>query len=345
MKRDYLAQCPLVLRSFLGYLENTLGKSPKTVEEYFLDIRTFLRYLKYSRKLAPSDQPIESIEIDDVTIDLLRTVTLSDAYEFFHYVRVDRNNQSAARARKVCSLKAFFKFLSTKSKSSERLESDPLAELDAPKIKRSLPKYLTLEQSIELLNSVEGPFQQRDYCILTLFLNCGLRLSELVGLDLGDIRSDHTMRVTGKGNKERTVYLNEACLTAIENYLKVRPHEGVKDRYALFLSKQKQRISPKTVQWMVKHYLEKIGLDGQGYSVHKLRHTAATLMYQHGDVNIRVLQELLGHENLSTTEIYTHVSDKQLQQGIEANPLANVKMRKSPAIPDNQTKKEPDQEN
>ena len=197
-----------------------------------------------------------------------------------------------------------------------------------PKLEKSLPKYLTLEQSIELLNAVEGKYKERDYAILTIFLNCGLRLSELVGLNVTDIRNDNTMRVIGKGSKERVVYLNDACISAIKAYLAVRPTDNVKDKKALFLSSRLQRISPKTVQAMVYKYLEKIGLDSQGYSCHKLRHTAATLMYQHGNVDIRVLKDVLGHENLGTTQIYTHISDKQLEKAANSSPLAKIKPKK-----------------
>ena len=194
-----------------------------------------------------------------------------------------------------------------------------------PKKKSSLPKFLTLEQSIELLKNVDGPYKERDYCILTFFLNCGMRLSELVGININDIRSNNTLKVTGKGNKERIVYLNKACINALEKYLKVRPNSGLIDRNALFISKRKKRISPKTVQFIVYKYLSNIGLDGQGYSVHKLRHTAATLMYQYGNVDIRILKDILGHANLGTTEIYTHLSSKQIENAVSSNPLSNMK--------------------
>jgi site-specific recombinase XerD len=205
------------------------------------------------------------------------------------------------------------------------LEKNPIEELETPKQKKSLPKYLTLEQSKELLKQPEGKFKERDFCILTLFLNCGIRLSELCGINTGDIRSDHTMKVTGKGNKERIVYLNDACLDALEAYMKVRPRTGLKDRNALFISHQKNRISHQMVQHIVKQYLAEIGLDT--YSTHKLRHTAATLMYQYGHVDVRVLQEILGHENLGTTQIYTHLSNRQMREAAEANPLADVKAK------------------
>lgn len=328
--RNIYEQAPTPIRNFLGYLETTRNKSPSTVEEYFMDLRTFFRFIKLQRGLVPENADFETILIDDVDMDLIRSVTLTDTYEFFRYARVERHNQAAARARKVSSLKSFFQYLTVKAPESMRLKENPIKELDVPHQRKSLPKYLTLEQSLELLNCVDGPHKERDYCILTLLLNCGLRLSELVGLNGRDIRTDHTMRVVGKGNKERTVYLNQACLDALDRYLAVRAQEAkvIVDREALFLSSRGKRISPKTVQAMVYADLKKIGLDGQGYSVHKLRHTAATLMYQHGNVDIRALKEILGHENLATTEIYTHIVDEQLQKAVEANPLAHVKPRK-----------------
>lgn len=324
MKPEILAQCPLILREFLGYTETIKGKSPKTVEEYFLDLRTFFRFMKKKWNLVEPSIDFEEISIEDIDLELVSKVTLSDVYEYMNYVAAERDNHAATRARKASSLRAFFKYLTNKT---GQLKENPVLELDTPKLKKSLPKYLTLEQSLELLNSVEGPYKERDYCILTLFLNCGMRLSELVGLNLSDVHRDRTLRICGKGNKERIVYLNDACLAAIQDYLKVRPVDHVKDRNALFLSKRLQRISPKTVQYLVKKHLEDIGLEGQGYSVHKLRHTAATLMYQHGGVDIRVLKDILGHENLGTTEIYTHLSNQQMEQAADSNPLSHVKQK------------------
>jgi len=220
----------------------------------------------------------------------------------------------------------FFKYLSAYVKI---IETNPAELLEAPKIKQSLPKHLTLEDSLELLNAVNGPNKERDYCMLTLFLNCGLRLSELCGLNITDIRHDGTMRILGKGNKERIVYLNSACISAIEDYIRVRPNDRIvdTDKNALFISRNHRRISNKTVQLTVQKYLQLAGLSGQGFSTHKLRHTAATLMYQHGNVDIRVLKDILGHSNLGTTQIYTHISDNQIKNAIESNPLANTKMK------------------
>lgn len=321
MAADFRNEASQILKEYLFYQETVRSRSSKTVNEYFIDLRTFFRYLKIHRGLVPSDVEFDKIKIDDVDLNLLKTVSLNDAYEYMNYLVRDRNNKVAARARKCSSLKGYFKFLSSNRKY---LDKNPLEDLEMPKKPKKLPKYLTLEQSMELLNSVEGDYKERDYAILTLFLNCGLRVSEMAGLNYTDIRTDNTIRVVGKGNKERVIYLNKACVNALNDYMKVRPVDGVKDKKALFISRNHNRMSVKTIQAMVYKYLAKIGLDAQGYSCHKLRHTAATLMYQYGDVDVRVLKEVLGHENLGTTEIYTHLSSTQLKSAADNNPLANV---------------------
>lgn len=324
MAVSFRDEAPQIIKEYLFYMQTIKNKSQKTVDEYYIDLRTFFRYIKLSRGLVSKDSEFNKIKIDDVTIDLIRTITLNDAYEYMDYLLRERNNQSAARARKCSSLKGYFNFLFSKK---HYLEKNPIAELEMPTKKKSLPKYLTLEQSIELLNAVEGPYKERDYAIITLFLNCGLRVSEMAGLNYMDIRNDNTMRVVGKGNKERVIYLNSACISAVKDYMKVRPVDGVKDKNALFISRNNRRMSVKTIQAMVYKYLEKIGLNAQGYSCHKLRHTAATLMYQHGGVDVRVLKEVLGHENLGTTEIYTHLSSDQLKKASDSNPLSKVKKK------------------
>ncbi|MBQ8000503.1 MAG: tyrosine recombinase XerC [Ruminococcus sp.] len=322
LAKNFKDEASPIIREYLIYLQTIKGKSPKTIEEYFLDLRTFFRFLKTVRGLVPKDTPFDEIPISDVTLDLIKTVTLSDGYEFMAFLIDDRQNNSSTRLRKTSALRGFFNYLCVKK---HYIDDDPLKELETPKQKKSLPKYLTLEQSIQLLEAIDGPHKERDYCIITIFLNCGLRLSELVGLNVSDIRPDRTARVLGKGNKERIIYLNDACISAITAYLKVRPADGLKDRNALFISDQKRRLSAISVQKLVYKYLEKIGLDSQGYSCHKLRHTAATLMYQHGNVDIRVLKEILGHENLGTTEIYTHLNSEQMETAANSNPLANFK--------------------
>lgn len=327
MKHEILQNCPVVIRDFLTYNETIRGKSSRSVEGHYLDLLTFFRYLLTIRGMVDKDTEFEKIDISVVDIELIKTVTLSDLYSFLVYCKNERNNNTATRARKTSTLRNFFKFLSSQT---HQIENNPALMLESPKVKQSLPKHLTLEDSLELLNSVDGPNKERDYCILVLFLNCGLRLAELCGLNLSSISSDNTLTVLGKGNKERIVYLNNACVNAINAYLTVRPHDNIPitDKNALFISRNHRRISPKTVQHLVKTYLEKSGLGGQGYSTHKLRHTAATLMYQHGDVDIRVLKDILGHSNLGTTQIYTHVSDKQIKHAVDKNPLANVTNKK-----------------
>lgn len=326
MAINFMLEAPPLIKDYLVYLQTVKGKSLKTVDEYYTDLRTFFRFIKQNKNCAPSSLAFEEIKIDDVDLPLIQSVTLTDVYEFMNYAMRERSNNNATRARKSSSIKGFFNYLTVKK---HLLDADPVKELEVPKKKKSMPKYLTLEQSIELLNAVDGKYKERDYAILTLFLNCGLRLSELVGLNFSDIRTDNTMRVLGKGNKERMIYLNDACIQAINAYKKVRPVDGIKDKNALFISRNNNRISPKTVQAMVYRYLEKIGLDSQGYSCHKLRHTAATLMYQQGGVDIRVLKEILGHENLGTTEIYTHLSSQQMEDAANRNPLAHVKRKKN----------------
>lgn len=324
MKQEILNEAPEILKKFLGYLQTVKGKSPKTVEEYYIDLRTFFRYLKIHFGIAPKDAVFEEIKIDDINIDILRQVGLTDVFEYMNYLASVRGNHEAARARKASSLRHFFKYLINKT---GELESNNIEELETPKLAKRLPKFLTLEQSKKLLETADkegGKHKERDYCILTLFLNCGLRLSELTGININDFREDGTLRIIGKGNKERIVYLNSACESAVENYRKVRPNDGLKDRKAFFISRQNNRISVKTVQALVKKYLELSGFAGMGYSTHKLRHTAATLMYQHGGVDIRILKEILGHENLGTTEIYTHISNTQVKNAIDANPLADI---------------------
>lgn len=322
LKQDILNESPMVLKKFLGYLQTVKGKSPKTVEEYFFDLRTFFRYLKSANRLVSPEVPFEEIKIDDVNIDLLKEVNLTDVFEYMNYVATERNNHEAARARKVSSLRHFFKYLTNKT---QELSFNPVQELETPKLPKKLPKFLSLEQSKALLEAAQthgGNYKERDYCILTLFLNCGLRLSELAGINLNDYTPEGVLKITGKGNKERVVYLNTSCKNSLESYRKVRPNDGLKDKSALFISRQKNRISVKTIQLLVNKYLKLAGLGNMGYSVHKLRHTAATLMYQHGHVDIRILKEILGHENLGTTEIYTHIANSQMKDALDSNPLS-----------------------
>jgi site-specific recombinase XerD len=257
------------------------------------------------------------MDLSPIDINFIKKITLNDSYQFLIYCRNVRKNNENTRARRVIAIRRFFIYLTD---NLGVLEYNPMKNLDIPKTKKSLPKYLTLEEAERLLSVVDGPYKERDYAIITLFLNCGMRLAELVSIDYNDIKADGSLVITGKGNKERIVYLNNACLNALNEYRKVRPNEGVKDR-ALFLSSRNQRISPKTVQHIVYTNLDKAGLGDRGLSVHKLRHTAATLMYQHGNVDLLLLKEILGHENLGTTEIYTHTTTEAAREAVNSNPL------------------------
>jgi len=312
---------PDVLRDYLNYMQTIKGKSINTLLVYFYDLRIFLRFIKVHRNLVNKNDDFDKIEINDVDIKLIRTITLSDLYSYMSFVTNSRTNYSIARARKVASLKSFFNYLSNKAKL---IDVNPTSELESPKIKKRLPKYLNIDESKQLLSSIGGKHSERDYAIVTLFLNCGLRLSELVGINLNDI-SNGGLTVIGKGDKERSIPLNNACIEAIKNYMTVRPANEIKDRNALFLSERKSRISKETVQKTVKKYIKLAGLDPKRYSTHKLRHTAATLMYKYGKVDIRALQEILGHESIATTEIYTHLDSQQLKNAVESNPLADVR--------------------
>ncbi len=324
---DYRDGSPEHLRRFLTYTETIQGRSKKTTQEYFFDLRVFLRFMKLRRGAVPADAEFDSIDIGDIDIEFLRGIKLLDIYEFMAFLSRDREKPGkaepgigpAARARKVASIRAFFDFLCSKAML---LDENPAARLDTPALKRGLPRYLSIDESVQLLESVDGSNAERDYLIITLFLNCGLRVSELVSINLSDIRGD-TLKVTGKGDKERIVYLNGACLAALDEYLPVRSGLAPESEPALFISRLRKRISPVTVKWLIKKRLDAAGLDTEKYSAHKLRHTAATLMYQNW-VDVLTLKEILGHEQLNTTQIYTHVSNAAISEAMEKNPLANI---------------------
>ena len=316
---------PDYLNSFLDYTITILNKSPNTVKEYNYDLAMFLKFIKMHFKLT-TEKDIHSIDIKDLSLDTIKKIKLDDIHAFLSYLTINNHSKAATRARKSSSIRVFFNYLSQKA---NLIDNNPAQNLESPKLDRRMPKYLSLEDSKKLLNVVssEKNNKERDYAIITLFLNCGMRLSELIGINITDIDfSECKMTVIGKGNKERTIYLNNACMKAINLYLEVRPKEGIKPDSvkALFLSSRRERISTRTVQYIVERELREAGLDTKKYSVHKLRHTAATLMYQYGNVDIRALQELLGHESISTTEIYTHVANEQVRNAVEDNPLANI---------------------
>ncbi|MCL2368218.1 MAG: tyrosine recombinase XerC [Oscillospiraceae bacterium] len=332
---DYRSEASPILLDFLNYHEHIRSHSQKTIDEYFLDLRTFFRFIKIHRGLVPDAAAFDEISILDVDLSLVQGISVTDVYAFLNYLSRDRAKHqrsahsalglsASSRARKVATIRSFYKYLTTKVKL---LEQNPMLDLDAPKSRRSLPKFLNLDECMQLLDAVDGKYAERDFCILTLFLNCGLRISELIGLNLTDYRGEY-IRVIGKGDKERIIYLNEACVEAVENYLAVRelitPKD--KDRSAMFLSRQGNRISRGTVHQLVKKYLLLAGLDSTQYSSHKLRHTAATLLLQNG-VDVRTLQEVLGHDHLNTTQIYTHIDNNELRLAASASPLSKVKRR------------------
>jgi site-specific recombinase XerD len=333
MDKNFRQECFPILLDFLMYHESTKNHSPKTVQEYFLDLRMFFRFLKVHKGLAPEEE-INTLSIVDINEAFLNTITLSDAFAFLSYLSQERININGkqkdavgigptARARKVASIRSFFRYGKEKA---HVLTSNPMTELESPKLRKKLPVYLTEDESVELLDNIEGKNEIRDYAIITLFLNCGLRISELAGLNLPDIQGE-TIRVLGKGNKERILYLNQACVDSLVEYLKVRPPVDNKKVPALFLSNRLQRISVQTIHVNIKKHLAASGLNPTRYSAHKLRHTAATLMLSNG-VDIRTLQELLGHDSLNTTQIYTHIDNDQLRDAAKANPLSHKKAKR-----------------
>ncbi|MEG2874781.1 MAG: tyrosine recombinase XerC [Hydrogenoanaerobacterium sp.] len=338
MNNNILEDCPQIIRDFLFYMETIKGRSVRTVEAYYIDLRTFLRFMKLYKNIVPKNANISEIKISDVNIDFIKSISLSDIYEFLNYTISERENNAKTRSRKISSLRSFYKYLTTKA---NLLTENPVLNLEVPATKKALPKYLSLEESLALLTNIDGKDKARDYCIITLFLNCGLRLSELVGINISDIKDDNTLKVTGKGNKERILYLNDACLAAIDTYKKLRPAvQEAKSKNAFFISRQGKRICGRRVEQIVDMWLKAAGLNDKGYSAHKLRHTAATLMYQHGGVDIRLLQDMLGHANLGTTEIYTHISSTQLENAAKKNPLSGVKQRNIRKIDSDDEKKD-----
>lgn len=315
---------PFEVNNFLNYLGTIRGKSKNTIYNYKIDLILFFRFLKLYKGLANKNEDFDNIKINDIDNKFIEVISLSDLYAFLSFTENYRNNSAYARARKVATLRSFFKYLTGKAKI---IKENPTLELESPKINKRNPVYLTLDESKKLLNSIDGPFYERDYCIITLFLNCGMRLSELVSIDISKIKGD-TLTIIGKGNKERTVYLNEMCIRAINAYLVERNKSAAKiheeDSDALFISRKLTRINKRTIELMVKKYVTKAGLSYDKFTPHKLRHTAATLMYKYGNVDIRSLQQILGHESVSTTQIYTHVDDEKLREAVKSNPLNSL---------------------
>lgn len=315
-------ECPQFLYDYIFYLKVIKGRGERTVEAYYNDLKMFLKYMLYkdsiSEKIDMSEIPIREFSVDSI-----KKITLNDIIEFLYYTANERDNNAATRARKASAIKGFFKYLNA---NTSIIDKNPAKDLEMPSLKKSLPKYLSLEESMELLKA-SSQDSLRDYCIITLFLNCGMRLSELVGINLIDINeTDRTLRLLGKGNKERIIYLNDACIDAIQKYKNSRQNPDNEPK-ALFLSKFNKRISKRRVQQIVEENLKAADLDDRGLSTHKLRHTAATLMYQHGDVDTLVLKEILGHKSIATTEIYTHISNESMKNAADSSPLSKVKMK------------------
>ena len=324
------SDCPQVLRDFLTYHETIKGQSPKTISEYYLDLRMFLRFVKLMRNDMPIHTRLDDLPINDIDVQFVREITTSEIFDFLSYLANDRNPSpgspdpdygisATSRARKLSAIKSFYKYLTVRTK---QLIENPVADLEYPKLRKSLPKYLTIEQSAALLQAVSGTHEKRDYAILMIFLNCGIRRSELVGLNLTDVYEDR-LRVIGKGNKERFVYFGSACRKAIDAYLIERHKKFLTDNRALFGSRDNNRISVTAVHRLVKKALLQAGLDSTQFSAHKLRHTAATMMLS-GGVDVKTVQEVLGHENLNTTQIYTHIENTELKIAAEANPLSKL---------------------
>ena len=326
---ERLQDCPQVLREFLSYHETIKGQSKKTVSEYYLDLRMFLRFVRLMREELPYNTPLEDIPIKDIDLEFVRSITSTEVFDFLSYLANDRETDaspehgigSAARARKLSAIKSFYQYLTS---STKQITENPVKDIEFPRIRKSLPKYLTLEESKALLAAVNGPNQARDFAILMIFINCGIRRSELVGLNLTDVYEDR-LRVVGKGNKERIVYMGTSCRKAIDRYLVERNKIVLSDNRALFGSRDKNRISVTAVHRLVKKHLLEAGIDPTQFSAHKLRHTAATLMLSNG-VDLKTLQEVLGHENLNTTQIYTHIESTELKIAAEANPLSKFKV-------------------
>lgn len=326
--------CPRVLRDFLTYHDTIKGQSQRTISEYYLDLRMFLRFIKLMRNEMSIDTRLDEIPIKDVDLEFVGSVTTSEVFDFLSYLANERTPnpdapypehgiEAAARARKLSAIKSFYKYLTVRTK---QLTENPVKDLEYPKLRKSLPRYLTLDESTRLLEAVQGPNAVRDFAILMIFLNCGIRRSELVGLNITDVYDDR-IRVVGKGNKERIVYMGTPCKKAINEYLLERNKIVLSDNKALFGSRDKNRISVTAVHRLVKKHMLAAGLDASQFSAHKLRHTAATLMLS-GGVDVKTVQEVLGHENLNTTQIYTHIENTELKLASSANPISRLKIDK-----------------
>lgn len=304
---------------YLHYLDFVKLSSPRTINGYYLDLRGFFRFMMVQWNRVGADTQPEKIDLTQITSKDIAGITKRDIFSYLDYVR-SANNGPKARARKLSALKGFFHYMVAQV---NKIPSNPTDNVNLGTPKKALPKYLTKDESLALLKNIRSEFYERDFCMITLFLNCGMRLAELISINLSDFRDD-TIRITGKGGKERIVYLNESCKQALSHYIQARralPH--LVDTDALFVSKRTgKRLTARRVEQIVENCLKNAGLSGKGFSPHKLRHTAATLMYQ-GGVDMLALKEILGHENVSTTQIYTHINQQQLRDAVQASPLAD----------------------
>ncbi|MCL2109746.1 MAG: tyrosine-type recombinase/integrase [Oscillospiraceae bacterium] len=334
--KTYKNDAPPYLLEFLNYTATVKGRSENTIISYYYDLKKYLRFLRMRTGGASLD--FEEIKISDISAEIVKNTGLNDVLEFLHFISSERENSAKSRARCATALRQFYNYL---THYKMWFSANPLERLEMPSLKKPLPKYLSLEQAKLLLlmaSETAKITDVRDFCILTLFLNCGLRLSELVGLNLHDYRRERdfdtdevtrALRVTGKGSKERVIYLNNASAAALDRYLEHRAEilaaskNASTGEKAIFISRLGRRITNRRVEQIVNATMQKADLDGLGFSPHKLRHTAATLMFQNG-VDVRVLKEVLGHENLGTTQIYTHVANKQIKEAMEKNPLSEL---------------------
>ena len=315
---------------YVRYLEVIAGKSANTAFSYYCDLRTFSRFMKRRKGLVEADLEMKEINPKGLDTAFWASVTKEDIYEYLYFLNRECGNKKSSTARRLASLHGFYDYLVNQV---NRISQDPTAAIKPPKQDKVLPKYLTAEQSKDLLETIQyqGDFPERDYCMVVLFLNCGMRLSELVGMDLEDIDLEQRqIRLFGKGHKERMVYLNDACIEALQLYLQKRNTlEGLnpKEKAVFVTRRRKDRISNRRVEQLVTGAMKAAGL--KGFSTHKLRHTAATLMYQTGNVDILTLKQLLGHSNVGTTQIYTHLQEFQVRAAIEQNPLGVVSKKKN----------------
>jgi len=301
-----------LLEQYLSYLTVVKGRSMLTADEYRIDNLMLFEFIKKNRGISENIR-----DYSDVDINFIRSISVADMYAFITYCGQQRNVTTATRARKIVSIRQFWKYLKTKA---HLLENNVAEELETPKLPKRMPKYLSLEESIRLL--IEAEKNPRDYCIITIFLNCALRLSELTQLNVNQVDGD-TIRIIGKGNKERTIFLTHSAKKALSVWINERMKTNP-DTTALFITKQGTRITSRGVQDIVKKYLKKAGLGDRGLSTHKLRHTAATTLHKYGRVDVRTLQVLLGHESLNTTQIYTSIDNEQLQSAVNSSPLASM---------------------